>query len=249
MGLRHIARLPALTRLDLTAVRHITDGGIAAMSALPALQRLDLMLCRRLGDDALKFISILNANVRSNGSGGLRHLDLSYLRNVTDAGLWNLAQLSNLTYLNLFECKGLTDEGLKAVAALPALCELHGLSSPSFSNAGLSNLNALQRSLTCLDMSFFKRLNDEGADCIATLIRLSDLDLGGSEITDDGLAALRLPRLGVLSLRDCALVSGDGFLAAIRGLPALERVDVRGCSGLSAAALAQARQFVDTQGQ
>ncbi|MFN3246618.1 MAG: leucine-rich repeat domain-containing protein, partial [Leptonema sp. (in: bacteria)] len=46
----------------------------------------------------------------------LQHLDLSWCKNITDAGLIQLAQhIPSLQHLNLFRCHNITDAGLTAL--------------------------------------------------------------------------------------------------------------------------------------
>jgi hypothetical protein len=71
------------------------------------------------------------------------------------------------------------------------------------------------------------RAADRELGDLAVLGPLEDLDLSGSEVTDDGLQCLtRLPELRKLNLADTAVT--DAGLRPLAGLPRLEELDLSG---------------------
>ena len=98
--LAKISKMTSLTSLDLSALP-ITDKGVAQISHLP-LRELRLTWTA-ITDPALATV----ARCRS-----LESLYLTFCKNITDAGLVPLAQLSNLTYLGVGECAKLTRGGV-----------------------------------------------------------------------------------------------------------------------------------------
>lgn len=106
-----------------------------------------------------------------------------YLRvkNISDKELYTLvkavAELPNLTYLNLSENRKITDLGLSRLAALPLLTRLN-LSSCNITNQGIPHLAALKK-LEYLDLSYCNRISDEGLRELKPLNRLTFLDLQG----------------------------------------------------------------------
>jgi internalin A len=106
---------------------------------------------------ALESLDVSRDNVR--GTPGTQ---------VTDAGLKEIARLTNLTSLDL-RATGITDAGLKDLVKLKLLFML--------------NLSSTQ-------------VTDTGILCIGKLKSLRDLGLWYSQVTESGVAALRrvLPR-------------------------------------------------------
>ena len=70
--------LPALTTLDLSSCREVTDEGVRAVSTVPALTSLNLFYCLRVTNEGVLALSSLPA---------LTHLDLCYCDKLTAAGV------------------------------------------------------------------------------------------------------------------------------------------------------------------
>lgn len=113
---------------------------------------------------------------------------------------------------------------------MPALCSL-----PSCSGLGIAQLGRLT-SLACLNLSNCTGLRDEClAALAAALPQLATLNLQGCRVGDDGVAHLAaLPRL-----RHVLLPAGvtDACMPALVGMPALERVALRGCGRVTTAGI------------
>jgi predicted Ser/Thr protein kinase len=153
-------------------------------------------------------------------------------------GLSSLGHLAAFTELSLADCRQVSDAGL---AHLRPLVHLHGLDLRGCSRitgAGLAHLHALPR-LRTVELAGCEHLTDAGMMHLGTLPELHRLGLHGCErLTDLALAELRrvLPRLTALALppgvTDAALRT-----LALRGLSALERLDLSGCRRITGAGL------------
>lgn len=99
-GLKHIARLPGLTRLMVDAT-HVTDPGLEILSGIKTLQRLDIA-SNRISDEGLRHVA------------GLPNLEVLWLGGtpVTDAGLQHLESLDQLQYLDLRQT-AVTEAGIR----------------------------------------------------------------------------------------------------------------------------------------
>jgi hypothetical protein len=106
--------LPALTSLDLTWCKRLTDKGMLAVSCT-GLTSLTLNYCGKLTDEALRAVSNMPA---------LTFLDLSGCDMLTDEGMRAVSNMPALTFLDLSGCGKLTDEGMRVVSNLPALTSL-----------------------------------------------------------------------------------------------------------------------------
>ncbi|MFM8272360.1 MAG: restriction endonuclease subunit S [Gemmata sp.] len=118
---------------------------------------------------------------------------------VTDAGLKELAALTNLTYLDLRNTP-VTDAGLEELAPLEHLAQLDLTDTP-VTDAGLKRLVRLQN-LTGLGL-FRTRVTHEGLGELANFNKLTSVWL--SEVTDRTLGVLReVHRLPVLGNAEAA---------------------------------------------
>lgn len=85
-----------LTRINLTSCKHIDPFSIYYLKKLPSLDTLDLCYCDQINDLSLKIISDYLPN--------LKHLDLSYLSNITEEGLRHLLKLPELETVKVLGC-------------------------------------------------------------------------------------------------------------------------------------------------
>lgn len=161
----------------------------------------------------------------------LRNVHFLELSNspITDSGLAHLRPLNRLVALDLSGTRA-SSVGLQHLAGTATLKVLSLSNTPLDDSAlvhlrGLTNLSTLELCGTAIDGTGFARLNH---------LPLTDLDLGGTRVTDDGLAAIsRCASLRCLGLGG-TLVS-DAGLVHLQALPELETLDLSGCQeGLSA---------------
>lgn len=107
-GLGHLRGLPALTHLDLTHCKGLTDQALTALQGLP-LSKLNLDQCPWLSDLGLAAISGLPIVTLSLNGANL----------ITPEGLASLRNMP-LTYLSLRQCMRLEqDDGLEALRGSP----------------------------------------------------------------------------------------------------------------------------------
>lgn len=160
-------------------------------------------------------------------------------RRVTDADLDDLAQLKNLTSLNLRgalvggNAVGTEDKALTKFAGLKGLGALH-LSGPQITEAGVKQLAGL-KNLSALTLSG-TGVKDAWLKDLSGLTNLTFLNVSFSrEVTDEGLAHLRaLKKLEILSLAYSS-VSDEGLkqLAELKGLTTIDLTSTRvGDAGL-----------------
>ena len=84
----------AITGLDLSENRNLTNEGLAYLARLPQLTYLNLSSCALTNQG---FIYLLALPM-------LQYLDLSYCNRITDVGVKQLKALRNLSYLGLQGC-------------------------------------------------------------------------------------------------------------------------------------------------
>ena len=99
---KELSGLSALTYLNLSENRNITDEGLETLKKLPKLKILNLSSCSitSTGLDSLRILTRLES------------LDISYCNRLTDPGLKALKSLTRLTFLDVKGCVKLTNGGL-----------------------------------------------------------------------------------------------------------------------------------------
>lgn len=93
---------PALTALNLSENRNLTDSGVALLPPLTHLTWLNLSSCS-LTNPGIAHLAKLSR---------LEHLDLSFCNRLTDPGLKPLLELRRLRYLDLLGCIKITHAGV-----------------------------------------------------------------------------------------------------------------------------------------
>jgi hypothetical protein len=91
---REISHCKAVTFMNLSENRKITDDGMRALAELTHLTGLNLSSCS-LNDAGIGCLTVLNR---------LEHLNISFCNKLTDTSLRHLRKLTRLTYLDLQGC-------------------------------------------------------------------------------------------------------------------------------------------------
>lgn len=107
-------------------------------------------------------------------------------KEIGDAGLVHLKELSNLVWLNLANTK-VTDDGLAELSGIQSLTRLH-LENTGITDAGLAHLAGLEN-LEYLNL-YGTKVTDAGLDHLAGLKKLKKLYLWQTEVTKDGAEKL-----------------------------------------------------------
>ncbi len=214
-GLKHLRHVKPLRVLVFTGTG-VTDAGLGHLAANESLLALDLELCDGITDDACEPLG---------GMLQLRSLVLKKSgferRRISDAGLQQLRNLSQLELLNLYG-NSVTDAGLVHLRPLTKLRELN-LSLLPITDAGLRQLQPLA-ALERLELLYSEgfagpTLSDGVVEFLEPLSNLTALDLTGAKLTDVGLARLRvLKKLTMLQLVRTG-VSEDGLRDFRQALP------------------------------
>jgi len=142
-------RLPALKTLILREVTSLTADGLRAVGGLTALTFISLADCN-VTDRYMK--NVTDAVLRElRDLTELSTLWLSFCTLVTDVGVRELRGLTALTWLSLNGCTHVTDVGLQHLTSLTALADLYlsvYLHNTSTTQAGRNALKAALPALT-----------------------------------------------------------------------------------------------------
>uniref|UniRef100_A0AAY4ASI3 F-box domain-containing protein n=1 Tax=Denticeps clupeoides TaxID=299321 RepID=A0AAY4ASI3_9TELE len=190
---------PQLEQLNISWCDQVTKDGIQALvRCCPGLKGLFLKGCTQLEDEALKHIG---------------------------------AHCPELITLNLQTCSQITDEGLITICR--GCHRLQSLCVSGCANITDAILNALGQNcprLRILEVARCSQLTDVGFTTLArvSLPALSDTHKPECRITDGTLIQLSIhcPRLQVLSLSHCELITDDGIRHLGSGPCAHDRLEV-----------------------
>jgi hypothetical protein len=187
---RAAGRMPSLRTFKLFCLgnnHEIDHKSLTALARSATLEDLHVGVAQ-LDDQSLELVS---------GVASLRKLTLgppSPAGKISDRGLAHLKKATGLVALSLPVSKEVTDAGLAQLAGLTALEELT-LSDSAITGTGLAALRPLTK-LTGLSLrSWYPHLRpafrDDGCRLLPEVLpQLRRLDLYGTEITDAGLVAL-----------------------------------------------------------
>jgi len=193
-GLAVVKSLTRLKRLDVRGTK-ATDSTLAFLSSVPSLESLDIgygqvtdVGLAQLTAPNLKELAIGGNKLTDNGLQALRRmtalidLDLSGAQR-TDSGLWSIS---------------LTEPGLDTISMLRELRHLR-LNGTAVTDLGIEKLKSLSH-LERLDLQLCGRITDGAVAAIVALPSLRLVDVTGTKMTGNGIAALRRaePKLTVL---------------------------------------------------
>ena len=246
--LKVICQLAQLERLTLVQNR-FNDLGTSHLSKLENLRVLDLRGNMEAGDMTQEIIGAMPKMValkhRSTAVGnygleylaGSKTLDSLLMQDfgITGESGQYLAQLENLTQLEIFRCQGFGSDGVLALKGmkltrltlrdlpmvddqamsvfteLPALKRLYLHELASVSDYGLESLASLG-SLEVLDIWALPLVTDVTVEVIAKLPNLKQLSLRETGVTDVAMdALLAMPSLKSLTLKDNGALTPEGL--------------------------------------
>lgn len=213
-----LAGKPRLSRLALGP--GLTDAGVERLGELPALaaftdanSQLSVSASRTLTDRALTAIGTLQGLVALDV-----HTSVFGSPLYTAAGAAHLKKMNALDSLN-YHGRLMTDDVLREIAAIPNLRWLHAQDVAS-GDEGFKALGEC-RTLESLAVRFCAAVTDRGVAALATLPRLTRLNIGGRKLTDAALA----PFEAAEALIDLSPpLVGDGAFVHIGRIPNLERL-------------------------
>ena len=246
--MRVIAELSGLERLTLVQ-NNFNDLGTSHLSKLQGLRALDLRGNMEAGDMTMEVVAGLpkltslrhrTSTVTDYGVqylGQNKTLDSLLIQDfmITSQSGQYLAQLENLTQLEIFRCQQFGSEGVQALAGmkltrltlrdlpmvddsalvvfadLPQLRRLYLHELASVSDSGLENLAGL-KSLELLDIWEVPQMSDATVDVIAGLPNLKHLSIRTTGVTDAAIdKLLEMPQLESLTFKENGMVTAEGL--------------------------------------
>lgn len=220
-----VTQLTKLTSLRVGSPT-LSKNGIQCITSLTHLTHLDLSGSDQLDASGLQVIVSHLSN--------LTKLNISKCRNITSAGILQIASLSNLTHLNLSYCR-VNDTCLQTIGAhLTKLTDL-SIINTNVSPVGIQALTSLIN-LETLSLFGCRNLNDASLQAIAThLTKLTSLNMGHCHhFTSTGLQALQsLPNLERLIFVKCNGVDDAGLKIICYKLKKLNKLVIVNCKNVN----------------
>uniref|UniRef100_A0A8C1QVU1 F-box/LRR-repeat protein 2 n=1 Tax=Cyprinus carpio TaxID=7962 RepID=A0A8C1QVU1_CYPCA len=218
---------PKLKHLDLASCTSITNLSLKALSeGCPLLEQLNISWCDQVTKDGIQ------ALVRC--CPGLKGLFLKGCTQLDDEALQHIgAHCPELVTLNLQTCSQITDQGLITICR--GCHRLQSLCVSGCANITDAILNALGQNcprLRILEVARCSQLTDVGFTSLARVSKQSHKHTAQQCtsicITDGTLIQLSIhcPRLQVLSLSHCELITDDGIRQLGSGPCAHDRLEV-----------------------
>ena len=245
---------PTLTHLDLSAVRALSDDGLAALaSGLTRLRILALRALKAVSDDGIALL------LRANRS--LNTLDVAGVSTLTDglAGtikMYNATRMARISFdgcpgigdqtlshlaagpgktlraVNVSGARGVTDAGLETLAgAAPRLEEIALGMCPNVTDGGIQALAGRVKRLSSVSLTSLKSITDDSLLALGPHPLTVLNAFGVASFTDAGLAALTTTKLQELNLYGSEDLSESALLRVVESNPGLTDVDLGKCDG------------------
>jgi hypothetical protein len=174
-GVKRLANLTSLKRLELLPVRELTDEMLAHLAGLTGLEDISLSGASITGSGLVNLIGLKNLHSLSLSNTGL-----------DDAGLANLGRLISLESLYIHR-GAYTDAGIASLSSLTGLTELY-MGSDRCTDACLANLSGLKK----LQNLYVEgpKVTDVWLDRMAAMKSLRLVIVCRSQVSDEAIARL-----------------------------------------------------------
>jgi hypothetical protein len=174
-GVKHLAKLRSLKKLELLRVLELTDAALAHLAGLADLEEINLSGASITGSGLVHL-------------AGLIQLKSLVIPNAAldDAGLANLGRLTGLRQLYIGG-GAYTDAGVAGLSNLTGVTEL-GIGSEGCTDAGLAKLVGLTN-LRTLNIAG-PQITDAWLDRIAAMKSLRQVIIGGAQVSDEAIQRL-----------------------------------------------------------
>ena len=216
-GFACLSSMTSLVELNLTYTKINNNGALAVSTALTRLRMLSLGGCRSINAAGFPCISTMSS---------LKDLDLEDT-DIDDEGLRAIcSSLTQLTRLNLRRC-GISAQGFTCLLSMTSLEDLN-VQATDIDNEGLRAIASSLTRLAKLDLGSCREgITAEGFASLSSLPSLEDLDVGDTDLDDEGLGALTrsLMSLTRLVLDSCDWITAERF-SALSSLTHLQELDL-----------------------
>ncbi|XP_010546742.1 PREDICTED: F-box/LRR-repeat protein 3 isoform X2 [Tarenaya hassleriana] len=227
---RDFLRIDSLSRTSIRVLR--IELFTALLLRYPNLSSVDLSVCPRVDDSVVLRLAL-------NGPA-LRSLNLSRATGVGARGMETVARACQaLERVDVSHCWRFGDWEAAALSVAAGLRELRMDKCLGLSDVGLVRIAVGCSKLEKISLKWCMEISDLGIDLLCKKCRdLKSLDVSYLKITNDSICSISsLPKLEVLLMVCCPLITDAGLQFLENGSPSLQEIDVTRCERLSLSGL------------
>nr|XP_033815510.1 dynein regulatory complex subunit 6 isoform X2 [Geotrypetes seraphini] len=220
-----IEQCQQLTSISLLGSPHLSDNTFKALAQGKKLSRIRIEGNNWITDSSFKSFSKQCLH--------LSHIYVADCQKITDHGLKALASMKNILVLNVADCIRISDPGVRHFlegSSGPKIRELNLTNCVRISDVSLLRIAQRCRSLTYLSLRYCENVTDSGIELLGNMLSLISIDLSGTNISDQGLAALGASgNIKELIVSECLAITDMGMKKFCQQVKELERLDVSHC--------------------
>ncbi|XP_030072401.1 F-box and leucine-rich repeat protein 13 [Microcaecilia unicolor] len=214
-----------LTSISLLGSPHLSDIAFKALAQGKKITKIRIEGNNWITDSSLKSFSKHCLH--------LSHIYVADCQKITDHGLKALASMKNILVLNVADCIRISDPGvrhfLEGSSGLK-IRELNLTNCVRISDISLLRIAQRCHSLTYLNLRYCENVTDSGIELLGNMQSLISIDLSGTNISDQGLAALGTRgKIKELIVSECLGITDMGMKKFCQQVKELEQLDVSHC--------------------
>ncbi|XP_029473008.1 dynein regulatory complex subunit 6 isoform X2 [Rhinatrema bivittatum] len=218
-----------LTSVSLLGSPHLSDAAFKALAQGKKLTKIRIEGNNWITDSSFKFFS--------KHCLGLTHIYVADCQKLTDLGLKALASVKGVLVLNVADCIRISDPGVRHFlegASGPKIRELNLTNCVRVSDTSLLRIAQRCHNLTYLSLRYCENVTDSGIELLGNMRSLISIDLSGTSISDQGLAALGTIRnIKELTVSECLGITGVGIQKFCQQVKELEQLDISHCLSMT----------------
>ncbi|XP_056429458.1 dynein regulatory complex subunit 6 isoform X1 [Hyla sarda] len=215
--------------ISLLGSPHLSDAAFKILAQGRKLEKIRIEGNSLITDGSIKAIG--------RSSPYLNHIYIANCQKITDISLKAIASLKNITVLNVADCIRISDPGVRQVVEGPSgnkIRELNLTNCLRVSDLSLLRIAQKCHNLNFLSLRFCENVTDSGIELLGNMASLISIDISGTSITDQGLAALGAQsKIRELSVSECQGITDIGIQKFCHQSKDLEALDISHCLQVS----------------
>ncbi|XP_069085784.1 F-box and leucine-rich repeat protein 13 [Pleurodeles waltl] len=220
-----IEKCQQLVSISLLGSPHLSDVAFKAVFQSRKLSKIRIEGNSRITDASFKLLSKHCSN--------LSHVYIADCQKITDNSLKAMSSLKNIYVLNVADCVRISDPGIRNFlegSSGGKIRELNLTNCIRVSDISLLRISQRCHSLTYLSLRYCENVTDSGIELLGNMDSLISIDLSGTSISDQGLAALGAnSNLKELIVSECLGITDIGIQKFCQQAKDVERLDISHC--------------------
>lgn len=220
-----IEKCQHIVSISLLGSPHLSDAAFKAIFQSRKLSKVRIEGNSRITDASFKLLSKHCSN--------LSHVYMADCQKITDNSLKAMSSLKNIFVLNAADCVRISDPGIRNFVEGSSggkIRELNLTNCIRVSDISLLRISQRCHSLTYLSLRYCENVTDSGIELLGNMDSLISIDLSGTSISDQGLAALGAnSNLKELIVSECLGITDIGIQKFCQQAKDVERLDISHC--------------------